>query len=149
MGIREQLQEDLKIAMRAKEADRLGVIRFVQAAIKNREIELRPNAIGEQDVLGVLKKLAKQRQDSIEQFAQAGRQDLVDKEKSELAILEAYMPKALPVEELTRIVTAVIEELKADSVKQMGAVIKEVQVRTQGAADNRQISEIVKSKLQG
>ncbi len=149
MGLKEQILEDMKNAMKAQQADKLGAIRFLQSAVKNREIELRPNAINDQEIIGVIKKLVKQRQDSIEQFEKGGRQDLVDKEKLELSVLETYLPKQLSADELGKIVSEVITALGANSIKQMGAVIKEVQARTNGAADNRQVSELVKAKLQG
>lgn len=149
MGLREKILEDLKVAMKNQEADKLSAIRFLQSAVKNREIELRPNAINDQEIMGVIKKLAKQRQDSIEQFQKAGRQDLVDKETFELGVLQSYLPKQLSADELQKVVEEVIKATGANSIKQMGAVIKEVQARTSGAADNKLISELVKSRLQG
>jgi uncharacterized protein len=148
MGLREKILDDMKAAMKSQEADRLGAIRFLQAAVKNREIELRPNAINDQEIIGVIKKMAKQRQDSIEQFEKAGRMDLVTKEKFELSVLESYLPTQLSGEQLAKVVQEAISALGATSIKQMGAVIKEVQARTQGAADNRQVSELVKARLQ-
>ena len=149
MGLKEQILEDMKNAMKSQEAEKLGAIRFLQSAVKNREIELRPNAINDQEIIGVIKKLVKQRQDSIEQFEKGGRTDLANKEKFELSVLETYLPKQLSSEELAKVVNDVITALGATTIKQMGAVIKEVQVRTAGAADNRQVSELVKSRLQG
>ncbi|MGE4132020.1 MAG: GatB/YqeY domain-containing protein [Bdellovibrionales bacterium] len=147
MSLRDKIMEDVKSAMKNRESDRLGAIRFLQAAIKNREIELRPNAITEQDVLGVVKKMAKQRKDSIAEYEKAGRQDLVDKEKFELGIIEEYLPAQMSESQVSEIVHAVISDLKADSIKQMGAVIKEVMARTAGQADGKMISEMVKAKL--
>lgn len=149
MGLKEQILEDMKSAMKSQQAEKLGAIRFLQSAVKNREIELRPNAINDQEIIGVIKKLVKQRQDSIEQFEKGGRTDLADKEKFELSVLETYLPKQLSADELGKVVSDVIAALGANSIKQMGAVIKEVQARTSGAADNRQVSELVKSRLQG
>ena len=149
MGLKEQILEDMKNAMKSQEAEKLGAIRFLQSAVKNREIELRPNAINDQEIIGVIKKLVKQRQDSIEQFEKGGRTDLANKEKFELSVLETYLPKQLSSEELAKVVNDVITALGATTIKQMGAVIKEVQVRTAGASDNRQVSELVKSRLQG
>lgn len=149
MGLKEKILDDMKNAMKSQEADRLSAIRFLQSAVKNREIELRPNAINDQEIIGVIKKLVKQRQDSIEQFEKGGRKDLADKEKFELSVLETYLPKQMSADELGKVVAEVIAALGANSIKQMGAVIKEVQARTAGAADNRQVSELVKSRLQG
>lgn len=148
MSIREKIMEDVKNAMKAKESDRLNAIRFLQSAIKYREIELRPNAITDQDILGVIRKLTKQRQDSIAEFEKAGRTDLVAKEKFELGILEQYLPAQMDPAQVTKIVEEVIQSVGATSIKQMGAVMKEVQARTAGQADNKLISELVKSKLQ-
>ncbi len=148
MGLREKILEDIKLAMKNKEADRLSAIRFLQSAIKNREIELRPNPMSEQDVIGVIRKLAKQRKDSIAEFEKAGRTDLVDKEKFELNVLEEYLPQQMPADQVAKIVDEVIQSTGATSIKQMGAVIKEVMARTAGQADGKMISDLVKSKLQ-
>ena len=100
MGLREQILDDIKNAMKNKQAEKLSAIRMLQAAIKYREIELRPNAITDQDILGVVKKLTKQRKDSITEFEKAGRNDLVDKEKFELSVLETYMPAQMGAEQV-------------------------------------------------
>lgn len=149
MGLKEQILDDMKAAMKAQAAERLSAIRMLQSAVKNREIELRPAAITDVEIQGVIKKLSKQRKDSIEQYEAAKRQDLADKEKFELDILEAYLPKQMSNDEITKVVLEVITALNATSIKQMGAVIKEVQARTSGTADNKIVSEIVKTKLQG
>ena len=149
MEMREQILADMKEAMKAKDPLRLETIRFLQAAVKNREIELRPNAITNDEVMGVIKKMVKQRKESIEQFQNAGRQDLADKEASELKILEAYMPAQMGREQIEALVVATIAEVKATSIKDMGAVMKAVTVKTQGAADNKIVSEVIKAKLQG
>lgn len=147
MEIREKLMTDMKNAMREKNQVKLDVIRFVQAAVKNKEIELRPNPISSDDVLTVLKKLVKQRKESIDQFKAANRQDLVDKEAGELKILEEYMPAQLGKDQIEKIVTEVIAEIKASSIKDMGAVMKAVSAKTQGSADNKIVSEVIKAKL--
>jgi uncharacterized protein YqeY len=148
MSLREKILEDIKTAMKSKEADRLSAVRFLQAAIKNREIELRPNGITEQDIIAVIKKMAKQRKDSITEFEKAGRMDLVEKEKFELTVLEAYLPQQMSQEQVTKIVDEVIKSQGATSLKQMGGVIKEVMSKTGGQADGKLISDLVKSKLQ-
>ncbi len=147
MEIRDKLMTDMKNAMREKNQLKLDVIRFVQAAVKNKEIELRPNPISSDDVLTVLKKLVKQRKESIDQFKAANRQDLVDKEAGELKILEEYMPAQLGKDQIEKIVTEVIAEIKASSIKDMGAVMKAVSAKTQGSADNKIVSEVIKAKL--
>src|SRR6218665_3823599 len=146
MGLKEQILDDLKAAMKNKEAEKLSTIRMLQAAIKNREIELRPNGITEQDVLGVVKKLAKQRKDSISEFEKAQRQDLADKEKLELTFLDAYLPKQMSEAEVTKIVEDVIKAQNATTQKQMGPVVKEVMNRAAGMADGKMISDLVRSK---
>ncbi len=148
MDLKQKILDDMKAAMKSQQADRLSAIRMLQAAVKNREIELRPETINDQEIMGVVRKLAKQRKDAIEQYEGASRQDLADKEKQELAIIEEYLPKQMDSAQVTQIVTDVIAALGATSMKQMGAVIKEVQARTAGAADNKLVSELVKSKLQ-
>lgn len=147
MEVREKLMADMKDAMRTKDQVRLEAIRFLQAAIKNREIEVRPNAITADDVLAVIKKMVKQRKESIEQYQTAGRQDLVDKEASELKILENYLPAQMSREQIEAVVTAVIAETKAASIKDMGTVMKAVVAKTAGAADNKIVSEVIKAKL--
>jgi uncharacterized protein len=139
---------DIKEAMRAKDSAKLNALRMVQAAFKNREIEMRPEPMGEDEHLGILKKLVKQRKESIEQYAAAKRQDLVDGETAELKLLEQYMPAQMSREQVEKIVGEVMTALNATTVKDMGAVMKEVQARTAGSADNKMVSEVVKQRLQ-
>jgi uncharacterized protein len=148
MEIRERLTADMKDAMRSKDQLKLDSIRFLQSAIKNKEIELRPNPISSDEVLGVVKKLVKQRKESIEQYQTAGRKDLVEKESAELKILEAYLPAQMSREQIEAIVASTIVEVKASSIKDMGAVMKAVMAKTAGAADNKTVSEVIKAKLQ-
>ncbi len=148
MGLKEQISADMKDAMKSKEMDRLNALRMVQAAFKNREIELRPNPITEDELIVVLKKLVKQRKESIEQYAAAKRQDLVDNETKELKLLETYLPAQMGREQIEKIVAEVIAETGAKSQKEMGAVMKAVIARTSGSADNKIVSEVVKAKLQ-
>ncbi len=147
MAMKETVLADMKAAMKSQDATKLSAIRFLQAAIKNREIELRPAAITDQDVMSVIKKICNQHKDSIEQFTKANRPDLADQEKVQLAILETYLPTMMAREDLEKIITQVIAETKASSAKDMGAVIKGTIAKTAGAADNKMISEIVKAKL--
>lgn len=147
MGLKEQLLSDLKTAMKEKAEARLEAIRFLQAAVKNREIELRPAAITDEDVVKVVKKMASQLKEAITQFESAGRDELAAKEKAQLEVIGKYLPQELPRERVEELVSAVIKDLKASSMKEMGAVIKEVIVRAKGAADNKMVSEIAKAKL--
>lgn len=148
MSLKQQILDDIKNAMKNKEAERLSTIRMLQAAVKYREIELRPNEINDQEILGVIKKLAKQRKDSITEFEKGGRQDLADKEKGELKILETYLPAQMSPEQIAKIVDEVIKAQGATTQKQMGGVIKEVMNRAAGMADGKVISDLVRSKLQ-
>lgn len=148
MGLRDQISTDIKEAMRAKDSMKLNALRMVQSAFKNREIELRPEPMSEEEHIAILKKLAKQRKESIEQYAAAKRQDLVDGETAELKLLETYLPAQLSREQVEKVVGEVMAALKATSVKDMGAVMKEVQARTAGSADNKMVSEVVKRSLQ-
>ena len=147
MEIREKLMSDMKEAMRAKDSVRLDAIRFLQSAIKYKEVEVRPNAITSDDVLSVIKKLVKQRKESIEQFKAASRQDLVDKEMTELKVLETYLPAQMTAEQIATVVAEVIQKTGAKTIKEMGLVMKEVMAKTAGAADNKTVSEIIKQKL--
>lgn len=148
MSLLEQIMNDIKSAMKEKNMEKVNALRLVQSAFKNREIELRPNPMPEEERLVVLKKLVKQRKESIEQYQAAGRQDLVDAESKELTLLETYLPAQMGREQVEQIVTEVIAATGAKTVKEMGLVMKETQARTGGAADNKMISEIIKSKLQ-
>jgi uncharacterized protein YqeY len=127
--------------------ENVNALRLVQSAFKNREIELRPNPMSEDEHLAVIRKLVKQRKESIEQFTQAGRKDLADAEARELALLERYLPQQMGRDQIEKIIAEVLAATGATSSKQMGQVMKEVQARTQGAADNKLVSEIIKSKL--
>lgn len=148
MSIKDKIIADIKTAMKARESARVGTLRFISAAIKNKEIDVRPNEITDKDILEVLKKISKQRNDSIEQFGNAGRDDLVAKETADLAIVKEYLPEEMGRDQVATIVGDAIASLSATSMKDMGAVIKEVMAKTAGAADNKVISELVKEKLQ-
>jgi uncharacterized protein YqeY len=147
MEIRDRIMNDIKVAMKEKNQVRLNALRFLQSAIKNREIDMRPNPITHDEVIGVIKRLVKQRKESIDQYKAGGRQDLVDQETAELGILEELLPAQLGQEQIEQIVRDVIVALNAKSIKDMGGVIKEVIARTQGNADNKLVSEIVKKSL--
>lgn len=147
MEIREKILADIKSAMVSKDTVKLNTLRFLNAAIKNKEIDSRPAAITADDIMGVLKKLVKQRKESIDQFTAAGRMDLADGEAAELKVLEAYMPAQMGKEQIEALVAEVITATGAKSIKDMGTVMKEMQARTAGAADGKLISEIIKAKL--
>jgi uncharacterized protein YqeY len=149
MSLREKIVHDMKEAMRAKDSLKLNAIRMLQSAFKNREIELRPEPMSDDECIAVIKKLAKQRKESIEQFQAAGRQDLVENEASELKLLEAYLPAQMSREQIEALVAQVMAETGASSIKDMGTVMKAVQAKSGGTADNKIVSEVVKAKLGG
>jgi len=147
MSLKQQILDDTKTAMKAKDMDRVNTLRFLTSAIKNKEIEVRPNELTDEDVLSVLRKSVKQRQDSIEQYKAAQRADLADKENAELQIIESYLPQQLSTDVIERFVKEAIAEVGASSMKDMGGVMKVVMAKTQGAADNKIVSELVKKSL--
>lgn len=147
MELKDQLMVDIKAAMIAKDSVKLNTLRFLHAAIKQKEIDSRPKPLTADDVMAVLKKLVKQRKESIEQFAGAGRTDLVEQETAELKVMEVYMPAQMSREQIEQVVAEVIAETGAKTVKDMGTVMKAVQAKTAGTADGKTISEVIKAKL--
>jgi uncharacterized protein len=145
--IREKILADIKSAMVSKDTVKLNTLRFLNAAIKNKEIDSRPTPLTADDVMAVVKKLVKQRKESIEQFQTAGRNDLVDAESAELKVLEAYLPAQMSREQIEAVVAEVIAATGAKTIKDMGTVMKEAMARTAGSADGKMISEVIKSKL--
>lgn len=147
-ALKQQLTDDMKTAMRAKDKPRLGVIRLVLAAIKQREVDERIE-LDDTQVLAVLDKMVKQRRDSFTQFTDAGRQDLADQEKFELGVLQDYLPAALSEAELDALITAAIESTGATSMKEMGKVMGVIRPQVQGRADMGAVSQKIKQKLAG
>lgn len=147
MELREKILADIKSAMVSRDTVKLNTLRFLNAQIKNKEIDSRPTPITADDVMTVVKKLVKQRKESIEQFSSAGRTDLADQENAELKILETYLPAQMSREQIEKLVTEVIAATGAKTIKDMGTVMKEAQARAAGTADGKLISEIIKSKL--
>jgi len=149
MSLQLRIDEDLKDAMRAKDAARLSVLRLLKAALKNAAIE-KVGADGEltdADAIAVIRKQVKQRQDSIESFEKGGRADLADKEKAEITVLNNYLPQAMNAEELQKIVAETIAEVGATSRAQMGAVMKALQPKVAGRADGKTLSAEVVRQL--
>lgn len=147
MELREKIMADIKAAMIAKDSVKLNTLRFLQSAIKNKEIDSRPNPITADDVMGVIKKLVKQRKESIDQYQAANRQDLADQEAAELKVMEAYLPAQMSKEQVEAIVVEVVAALGAKTAKDMGPVMKEVLAKTAGQAEGKMISELIKAKL--
>jgi hypothetical protein len=149
MSLSERVDTELKEAMRAKDATRLGVLRMLKSALKYGAIE-KAGAEGElndADAVQVIRKQVKQRQDSIESFEKGGRPELAEKEKAELAILNSYLPQQLPPDELAKIVRETITEVGATSKAQMGAVMKALQTKIAGRADGKTLSAEVQKQL--
>ena len=146
MTLKEQITEDMKSAMRAKEAERLGTIRLLLAAIKQREVDERIT-VDDAGIIAIIEKLIKQRKDSIEQFQKAGRTDLVDQESKELAILQAYMPAQLSAVEVQSAIQKVIADLGASGPQDMGKVIGALKAQLAGKADMGMVSGLVKAAL--
>jgi uncharacterized protein YqeY len=149
MSLQKRVDEDLKDAMRAKDAARLSVLRLLKAAVKNAAIE-KVGAEGElsdADAVAVIRKQVKQRQDSIESFEKGGRADLAEKEKAEIAVLSNYLPQAMKAEELQKVVAETIAEVGATSRAQMGAVMKALQSKVAGRADGKTLSAEVLRQL--
>lgn len=147
MSLYDRLTEDLKQAMRAKDQLRMDVIRMIKAAALNKELELK-KTLDDAELSRVMTTLVKQRKESVEQYQKAKRDDLAGKELKEIAIIEAYLPKALSADEIAAIVSEVVQETGAASLKDMGQVMKAVMARLAGqAVDGKQISDLVRAKL--
>jgi uncharacterized protein YqeY len=147
MSLKERIVSDMTAAMRAKDAARLSTLRMVKASVMNREIE-KGGALTDEELTKAMQSLVKQRRDSIEQYEKAGRQELADKERAEIEVIETYLPQAATREEIEQAVSAAIGETNATSMRDMGAVMKSAQARLAGrSADGRVVSEIVKAKL--
>lgn len=144
--LKSRLQDDMKSAMRAKEKERLVVIRGVLAAIKQREIDEQIE-LDDTQILAVLDKLVKQRRDSAQQFRDADRLDLAEKEEMEMKILQEYLPAALTPEEITQLIDDAISATDAQSMKEMGKVMGIVKSKVQGRADMSEVSALIKQKL--
>jgi uncharacterized protein YqeY len=147
MSLSKQIVADLTTAMKAQDANRMSTLRMVKAAMMNRQIE-KGSELDDDDMQKLLRSLVKQRRDSIEQYEKAGRQELVDKEKAEIEVIETYLPQAASHEEIEQAVTAAIAETGATSMRDMGKVMKTVQAALAGKnADGKLVSEVVKAKL--
>lgn len=144
--LRETIPNDMRDAMKAREHLRVATLRMLMAAVKNTEVE-KLHELSDDEVLEVIAREAKRRRESIEAFKQGGRDDLVEKESGELAVLEAYLPEKLSDEELAAMVDEAIAETGASSPKQMGEVMKVLMPKVRGRADGAQVSALVKSKL--
>lgn len=147
MSLRQQIISDLTASMKAQDAPRTSTLRMVKASVMNREIE-KGGELDDEEMAKLLRSMVKQRRDSIEQFEKGARQELADKEKAEIAVIEAYLPSAASQEEIDAAVAAAIAETGATSMKEMGRVMKAAQAQLAGKnADGRAVSDAVKAKL--
>lgn len=147
MGLREQLREDLKDAMRAQDATRRGTIRMLEAAIKNAEIEKRGKELAEPDILAILQRQLKQRRDSIEQFERGGRKDLADIERAEIEVIQSYLPEQLSEDDIEAAAKRIIGQTGAtgpgDRGKVMGPLMQELRGKADGSAVNSIVSRLL------
>ena len=148
MTLKQQLTEDMKTAMRGGDKDRLGVIRLILAAVKQREVDERIE-LDDAQTLAVLEKMVKQRKDSISQYEAANRQDLADVERAEMRVIETYLPAKLGDEEIDALITAAIAETGASSPRDMGKVVAAVKEKAAGRADMGVVSGRIKTRLAG
>jgi uncharacterized protein YqeY len=146
MTLKERISEDMKAAMRAKDADTLGTIRMLQAAIKQREVDERIT-LDDAQVMAVLEKMIKMRKESVEQFRAGAREDLAEKEAREISQLQVYLPQQLSASELDAVIASAIASTGASSIKDMGKVVAAVKQQAAGRADMAAVSAIIKAKL--
>lgn len=148
MSLKQRINDDMKTAMRAKEADRLGTIRMLLAAVKQKEVDERVE-LDDLAIVAIVDKLIKQRKDAAQQYEAGGRADLAEKEQAEITVLEAYLPQRLSADEVAASVKAIVVELGASGPGDMGKVMAVVKQRLAGQADMGQVSAAVKSALAG
>ena len=146
MTLKTRLQDDMKTALKSKDKDRLGTIRLILAAVKQREVDERID-LDDAAIITVLDRMAKQRRESISQFQNAGRTDLADKEEFELAVIQSYLPAALSDAELDQLIEAAMVESGASSIRDMGKVMALIKPKAQGRADMTALSARVKARL--
>ncbi|TCK05225.1 GatB/YqeY domain-containing protein [Phorcysia thermohydrogeniphila] len=148
MGLKERLLQDMKEAMRAKDKVKLSTIRMINSLIKNAEIDKR-GELTDDEIVQLLMKYAKQRREAIEMYEKGGRQDLVEKEKAELAVVESYLPKQLSEEEIRELVREAIEVVGASSPKDLGKVMQYVMPKVKGRAEGSLVNKIAREELSG
>ncbi|MBD2022278.1 GatB/YqeY domain-containing protein [Leptolyngbya sp. FACHB-36] len=152
MSLKDRIAEDIKTAMRAKDKIRLETVRSIKNAILEKEVSVRPSGqteLTEAQEMDVLVQLSKQRRDSIAQYQQAGRTELVDQESQELTILEEYLPKQLSDTEISQVIDEIVAQVGATSAKDMGKVMGPAMQQLKGKADGKKVQELVKAKLNG
>ena len=145
--IEERINKDYIQAMKDRDTVKSGTLNFLRAQLKNVHIDKKVQSLEDADVIAVIKKQIKQRQDSIEQYSKGGRQDLADKETAEMNILKTYLPEEMSEAEILKIIGEAVKEVQASSVKDMGKVMKAVAPKVAGRADNKLVSDLVKKAL--
>jgi len=148
MSILERLERDMIEATKARESERLGVIRFVRSELKNRQIELGRD-LEDDDVIEVLARVAKRHNESIEQFTEGGRDDLVESERRQLAVVQVYLPEKLGDDEIARLIEQAIEETGASGRGGLGLVMKAIMPKVKGRADGNAVKQMVQARLAG
>jgi uncharacterized protein YqeY len=148
LSLKQQITDDMKAAMRAKDPARLGAIRLLLAALKQKEVDERVE-LSDADVLSIIEKMMKQRRESVTQYQAAGRQDLADAEKFEMGVLTAYLPQQMGEAEIAAAIAAAVTESGAASVKDMGKAMALLKSRLAGRADMAKVSALVKARLGG
>ena len=148
MNLLERLESDMIKAAKARDSERLGAIRFVRSRTKNRQIELR-RELKDEDVVEVLSRIAKQHRESIEQFQEGGRDELVEHERRQLSVIEEYLPAQLGEQELLEILSGVVEETGATGPRDIGMVMKTIMPQVRGRADGKIVKALVQSRLTG
>jgi uncharacterized protein YqeY len=146
MSLKARILEDVKNAMRARQREQLAALRLMTAAIKQKEVDERIE-LNDEQVLAVLDKMVKQRRESLEQYRQAGRDDLADKEQFELDLIQTYLPEPLSEQELAELIRTTIAEVGASNIRDMGSVMSALRGRVQGRADMKAVSQAVKAQL--
>lgn len=147
MSLQQRLGDDLKAAMKSSDSLKTSVLRMVKAAIKNKQVEKRKE-LSDEEIISVLSTLTKQRRESIDLFSKGGREELAEKERQELAMLQLYLPGQLSPEDLDRIIMEAINESSAEGVKDIGKVMRLIMPRVQGAADGKVVNQRVKELLE-
>jgi uncharacterized protein YqeY len=147
MSLLQKFDDDLKVALKTSDTLKVSVLRMAKAALKNKQIDKR-GELTEDDIISVISTLSKQGRESIEQFSKGGREDLAEKERQELTILQSYLPKQLSTEEIDRIIIETIKESLSESIKDIGKVMRLVMPRVKGAADGKIINQRVKDLLE-
>jgi uncharacterized protein YqeY len=147
MSLLQKFDDDLKTALKTSDSLKVSVLRMAKAALKNRQIDKREE-LSEEEIISVILTLTKQRKESIEQFSKGGREDLAEKERQELSILQSYLPKQLTIEELDKVIIETIKESSAEGIKDMGKVMRLVMPRVKGAADGKIVNQRVKDLLE-